>query len=332
MDGRSGSFMRRARVYPKGGRIAPSADSGSDMAKCDTKPVAPPHFMKPRVFIGSSTENLKPAYAIQQNLADDAEVKVWKQGIFGLSGGHLEEILKAVNASDFGVFIFAPDDCITIRTQEYTTVRDNVVFEYGLFLGRLGRSRSLFVVPKDAERLWLPTDLSGIVKATYQANTPDLQSALGPACAQIRNRIEELGVRAGRFREESVDAELDTSSRRFQSLAGAWEGQLDQRVGKGPIAGSVTMTLTLMPTGEGLISEGSLGVPNHPPIPLKASGRFFHNKFLKMDYANGNARVMMFGCGMLELDGQGDTLRGEYVGYGGLNDTVVSGTIVLKRK
>ena len=117
--------------------------------------------MKPRIFIGSSVEGLSVAYAIQQNLTHDAEPTVWDQGVFDLSKTSIESLTKAVDESDFGVFVFSPDDITKMRGNDVNSIRDNVIFEFGLFTGRLGRDRVFFVKP-DGLDMHLPTDLLGM--------------------------------------------------------------------------------------------------------------------------------------------------------------------------
>ena len=51
--------------------------------------------MKPAVFIGSSVESLKIAYAIQEELTHNAEITLWSQGIFKLSNTTLDDLLEA---------------------------------------------------------------------------------------------------------------------------------------------------------------------------------------------------------------------------------------------
>jgi len=112
--------------------------------------------MKPRIFIGSSVEGLSVAYAIQQNLTHDAEVTVWDQGVFELSSTTIESLMSILDSSDFGVFIFSDDDIAMMRNEEKNVVRDNVLFEFGLFIGKLSKERVYFVIPSSKE-LHLPT-------------------------------------------------------------------------------------------------------------------------------------------------------------------------------
>jgi predicted nucleotide-binding protein len=149
---------------------------------------------KPRVFVGSSVESLSVAYAVQQNLDHDAEVTVWPQGIFHLSAGILDSLIKALGKADFGVFVFAPSDTLRLRQKNYAAVRDNVVFEMGLFIGKLGQKRTFFVIPDGTKNLRVPTDLTGIAPGKYNARRKDknLQAALGPFCDQVRGQIKKL--------------------------------------------------------------------------------------------------------------------------------------------
>jgi predicted nucleotide-binding protein len=117
---------------------------------------------KATVFIGSSSEQLPVARLLRQRLASDAEVAVWDEGIFNLGNPTLTDLLTAVETYDFAIFVFAADDLATIREKQEHMVRDNVVFELGLFMGRLGRARTFWVVPKGPTPVHIPSDLSGI--------------------------------------------------------------------------------------------------------------------------------------------------------------------------
>ena len=117
---------------------------------------------KPTLFVGSSRENVGIAYAIQENLDNDVDVTVWDQGIFEAGHFNLESLQTSLERSDFGVFVCAPDDLTRIRGEDHRTVRDNVVFELGLFVGRLGRERTFILMPRGVDDLHIPTDLFGL--------------------------------------------------------------------------------------------------------------------------------------------------------------------------
>ena len=152
--------------------------------------------MKPSLFIGSSTESLQVAYALQENLEHSAEVTVWTQGIFELSKYTLDSLVDALDVADFGAFIFTPDDISTIKGTEKASVRDNVIFELGLFIGGLGRERNFIVLPRGYEEsLHFPTDLLGLTPALYDATRQDenMLAALGPASSKIGKVLAKLG-------------------------------------------------------------------------------------------------------------------------------------------
>lgn len=155
--------------------------------------------MKPRLFIASSVEHLDLAYAAQEGLEYDVECTVWSQGVFQPSRTAMASLMDEVERSDFGLFVLAPDDVTTIRDSEKPTVRDNVIFELGLFVGRLGGERCFMIVPSDAPDLHLPTDLLGIAPLGYPADRQDgnMVAALGPACSRIRKAVARLGKVAG---------------------------------------------------------------------------------------------------------------------------------------
>src|SRR5690349_2938107 len=151
---------------------------------------------KPRVFIGSSRESLDVSYALQENLEREAEITVWSQGIFEPSRAALESLIKILEDFDFGIFICSPDNLVKLRGKKIQTPRDNVIFELGLFVGRLGRERNFIIIPSGHETLHLPTDLLGMMPLTFNPNRQDdsLTAALGPACNKITKAIRKYGI------------------------------------------------------------------------------------------------------------------------------------------
>ena len=104
----------------------------------------------------------------------------------------LDSLLKAVVDHDFGILVLSPDDVSRIRGATAVVPRGNVVFEAALFMGKHGRDRCFLVQPRDHPAFARPTDLEGIIAATYDEKhyRVNPSAALGPACTQIRNAIK----------------------------------------------------------------------------------------------------------------------------------------------
>lgn len=151
--------------------------------------------MKPKVFVASSVEGLDVAYPMQVNLQHDADLTVWSQGVFSLSITPLDSITEALNSSDFGIFVFSPDDETMMRGHVSGTVRDNVIFELGLFIGKLGKRRCFIVMPDNID-FHIPTDLVGVTPAKYSGarEKSEIAASLGPACHEIRQAMKLQGL------------------------------------------------------------------------------------------------------------------------------------------
>lgn len=122
--------------------------------------------MKPRIFIGSSGEGLKVAEYVKHKLQKaEFEVFLWTDDIFKANSSVLETLLKEASLFDFGIMVATKDDFTIKKDKEFDTARDNVVFEFGLFLGRLGTNRSFVIQEKGTE---LPSDLYGITVPRFE--------------------------------------------------------------------------------------------------------------------------------------------------------------------
>ncbi len=114
--------------------------------------------MKPRIFIGSSFEGLYAAEYIKHYLSTDYDCVVWNDGVFKYNRSFLETLLNSASLFDFGFLIFTKDDLTLSRDEAFEQARDNVLFEYGLFLGRLGLDRAFVVAEKGVK---IPSDFLG---------------------------------------------------------------------------------------------------------------------------------------------------------------------------
>lgn len=150
---------------------------------------------KINVFIGGSTEALWVAKKLEKNLNDtgDFNVITWNKDTFSFNQSFLQALINASLIYDFGIFIASSDDIATIRENILDIPRDNVVFEYGMFLGALGNKRTFLLQENTCK---LPTDLLGYVTPRYKSDfEPNEWNELALSIAkEMRSQFVKSGI------------------------------------------------------------------------------------------------------------------------------------------
>lgn len=144
---------------------------------------------KPRIFLGSSSEQKKLLQTITRGLEDVAHVEPWMSS-FNPGTTTLDRLLELAYEVDFAAFVFAGDDWTTHQAGEsgQASPRDNVVFEAGLFGGVLGMRRTFILHANGAK---LPTDLLGLTCIRYSETTAAEMRVLNQ---KLRKAIEAEGA------------------------------------------------------------------------------------------------------------------------------------------
>ena len=148
---------------------------------------------KIRVFLISSGEAVGVARIIQDALSRDFLVVPWTDGVFKIANYALQSLEDELEKCDFAIAVAHTDDVTLSRGQDWPSPRDNVIFELGLFMGRLSRQRAILMEPRE-EKVKLPSDLAGVTTIPYRyVAGEDAVALMGPACNALRNHINRLG-------------------------------------------------------------------------------------------------------------------------------------------
>ena len=119
------------------------------------------------VFIGGTSEGLKFAGTVKEEFEKLGFIQcvIWNSDTFQYNESFLDSLTKASVIYDFGIFIATGDDIALIRDNIEEVPRDNVIFEYGLFLGALGNNRTYLVQEENCK---LPTDFLGYTTPKFK--------------------------------------------------------------------------------------------------------------------------------------------------------------------
>ena len=144
------------------------------------------------IFIASTTEGIDIARKIQLNFEfDKFDTIIWDQFVDQPSKIVIESIEGASKKFNYAIIVCTQDDIKFIRVSKKLSVRDNIIFELGLFIGTIGRDHVFIVKPRI--EFDLPSDLLGVIPVSYDIERfkENPQAALGGVCDKIRSIINK---------------------------------------------------------------------------------------------------------------------------------------------
>jgi hypothetical protein len=145
---------------------------------------------KPTIFIGSSKEGFAIAERVATLLKDFANCKLWKEA-FHLGDSSYDNLISQIALYDYGIFIATADDVVLSRKKYFDSPRDNVLFEFGLFAGGLGKMRTFYLVEEGTK---IPSDLSGITLPVISKKTdPSFGQTIADCAFKIKKHILDSG-------------------------------------------------------------------------------------------------------------------------------------------
>lgn len=176
--------------------------------------------IKPRLFIGSASEDLGIVDLLRTQLEGVAQVVPWKQlREFGEEFTNYTALIKSVNTFDFGLFVLGATDTASIRDKSERIARDNVYIEMGMFIGALGPSRVMAAVERksiDDTKSKTLADLEGVIMPTYDStNATTKEQSISEISNQFRQRIQ-YHKRRKHFLQLATGWHYDIANREFQ--------------------------------------------------------------------------------------------------------------------
>lgn len=176
-------------------------------------------LMRTQTFIGSSSEGLIIANAIRANLIDVTNCQIWTEGIFLPGRTFIETLESILDRVDYAILVASPDDMLKKREVESFSMRDNVLLELGLFMAKLGRTRTYLFSPSDTP-IHIPSDLLGLTTVSYKStqSADEAVTLLKDPCEKIEKAMSEAERELSTAMRRIVVKRLLTLTNRIQSF------------------------------------------------------------------------------------------------------------------
>jgi len=260
---------------------------------------------KQRVFVASSSEQVRVAREVASALNESKllDAHAWEEDVFEFSASFIESLEKELDRADFAVVILTADDAAKVRKKAVNLPRDNVIFELGLFIGRLERPRCFFFIEKRSKTK-IATDLSGVCAVEFDRKADPARPGSLNLMSQVEKVKEQMLDMDERYKPSPKVREGQESLWRF---SGRFAGQWWERMKKGEDDKSALSYLTVT------VDE----VTNTPRIEGKAFAR--SGKPLA-DWKTINTGVLLAGRRTVfyRWEGEHEEARGQTYGGGGV--------------
>lgn len=144
----------------------------------------------PRLLIASTREGLNHAGALKALLSPKLDTTVWNEGFFSAGEFALESLEEHSRDYDGALVIATADDRVISRSGESAAPRDNLIFEFGLFVAVFGRRRALLLVEEHADGVKVPSDINGLTYLPFTRTQP-IEDGLKVAGDVLRTRATQ---------------------------------------------------------------------------------------------------------------------------------------------
>ena len=188
---------------------------------------------------------------------------------------------------------------------------------------------------------WVKDEISWAIKHSPGRIIPILIDDCKKSDFHIRlDRIQHIDFRGhsaeGRQKliGHLVDAEY-RPIRRASAIIGKWSGTVHQNRGPEgqPLDYPCCATLTVTQQEiKGHFTTEVLYEGEMIKMDFDVTGNLTYERFLQVNHSSKDQGVIQFGSMIFELDSAGRRMKGKYIGYGALSESIVAGTAVFTKE
>lgn len=155
----------------------------------------------------------------------------------------------------------------------------------------------------------------------------DITKAIIAAAATIISAI--ITVLLKDYLDRRKENYKKQSDQRRRIISGTWKGTYEQLLNEKLITIDIVMELKISSRGT-ITGIAKVAYENYS-FQVVIKGGFYSDDFLKMDYENSDRSVVQFGSFVFRLASNAKNIKGCFVGFGHINERIISGQATLDK-